>query len=121
MGRSLRQGPGWRVGWNPSAEVYAALVGDDHWAFELTAAELADLRRLGDQLVSSLQAIAPELMEEESIELEAESDRLWVGLEGNVQAYQFRLILHQERCVEGSWESHAVPAFLQALAEIALP
>jgi hypothetical protein len=121
MDRSLRQGPGWRLGWNPKAEVYQALVGDDHWALELTGPELADLRRLADQLVSNLQAIAPELMEEESIELEAESDRLWVSLEGNVQTYQLRLILHQDRCAEGRWESHAVPAFLQALAEIAHP
>ncbi|NJM49249.1 MAG: DUF1818 family protein [Alkalinema sp. RU_4_3] len=120
MGRLLSQGPGWRVGYNPSAEVYSALVGDDHWAFELTAAELADLRRLANQLVSSLQAIAPELMAEETIELEAESDRLWVSIEGTVQTYQLRLILQQARCAEGSWESHAIPDFLQALSEIAI-
>jgi hypothetical protein len=118
MGRSLRQGPGWRVGWNPEAEVYQALVGDDHWAVELTSHELADLRRLSNQLVSSLQSIADELMEEESIELEAESEHIWVALEGLANRYSLRFILLGDRGSEGGWNEAATAGVLQALAGI---
>jgi hypothetical protein len=119
MGRSLRQGPGWRIGWNPEAKVYQALVGDDHWAVELTFNEFADLRRLADQLVSSLQAIAEELMAEESIELEAESEHIWVALEGSADRYSLRFILLGDRGSEGGWSETATAGFLQALAGIA--
>ncbi len=118
MSRSLLQGPGWRVGWNPKAEVYQGLVGDDHWALELTGVELADLRRLAAQLVSSLQAIAPELMAEESIELEAESEHIWVALEGFASSYGLRFIVLGDRGSEGGWSETATPGFLQALAGI---
>jgi hypothetical protein len=119
MGRSLLQGPGWRLGWNPEAKVYQALVGDDHWAVELTFNEFADLRRLSDQLVSNLQSISGELMEEETIELEAESEHIWVALEGLVDRYSLRFILLGNRGSEGSWNETATAGFLQALAGIA--
>jgi hypothetical protein len=118
MGRSLLQGKGWRLGWNPEAEVYQALVGDDHWAVELTFNEFADLRRLSNQLVSNLQAIADELMEEESIELEAETEHIWVALEGLVDRYSLRFILLGDRGSEGGWNEAATAGFLKALAGI---
>jgi Domain of unknown function (DUF1818) len=120
MRRSLLQGPGWRLGWNPEAKVYSGLVGDDHWAVELTFNEFADLRRLSNQLVSNLQAIADELMEEESIELEAESEHIWVALEGFATSYSLRFILLGDRGSEGGWSETATPGFLQALAGIEL-
>jgi hypothetical protein len=116
MGRSLLQGPGWRLGWNPEAEVYQALVGDDHWAVELSSNEFADLRRLSDQLVSNLQAIADELMDEETIELEAESEHIWVALEGLTDRYSLRFILLGDRGSEGGWNETATAGFLQAMA-----
>jgi hypothetical protein len=119
MRRSLLQGPGWRIGWNPEAEVYQGLVGDDHWAVELTFNEFADLRRLSNQLVSSLQSIADELMDEETIELEAESEHIWVALEGSANRHSLRFILLGDRGSEGGWNDTATAGFLQALAGIA--
>jgi hypothetical protein len=115
MRRSLLQGKGWRIGWNPEAKVYQGLVGDDHWAVELTFKEFADLRRLADQLVSNLQAIADELMEEEIIELEAESEYIWVALEGFADRYSLRFILLGDRGSEGGWSETATTEFLQAM------
>ncbi|MCS6814475.1 MAG: DUF1818 family protein, partial [Cyanobacteria bacterium] len=44
--RLLQTGAGWRIGWDPSAPVFTGLIGGDHWAIELTDAELHDFCRL---------------------------------------------------------------------------
>lgn len=120
MQRQILQGPGWRLGWNPEATVYQGLAGDEHWAVELTLTELRDLHRLSQQLLASLKAIAEELMPEETIELEAESEHIWVALEGFADRYCLRFILLGDRGSEGSWSETATPELLQALAGLAL-
>jgi hypothetical protein len=112
--RLLKQGTGWRLGWNPEAEIYKGLVGGDNWAIELTEAELDDFCRLLEQLAQTMQSMQVELMEEERIACEAESDRLWIEVEGYPHAYSLRLILNQGRCCEGNWSEEAVPELRQA-------
>ena len=56
MQKVLKSGAGWRVGWN-LASAYQGLVGGDDWAFELTAAELADFCRLLGQLVANMRSM----------------------------------------------------------------
>jgi hypothetical protein len=116
--RVLKSGLGWRVGWNPDAEIFQGLVGTEDWAIELTESELNDLCRLAEQLATTMQAMALELMDEEAITLEAESDRIWLQVEGVPQHYDLRLILNQQRKVEGYWPASAVPEFLRALAAV---
>ncbi|MEC4817056.1 MAG: DUF1818 family protein [Scytonema sp. PMC 1069.18] len=114
MERVLKSGLGWRIGWNPAAPEFKGLVGTDDWAIELTEAELNDFCRLLLQLADNMRLIADELMEEEKIACEAESDLLWMEIEGYPHAYSLRFILNTRRCAEGKWEASSVPGLLQA-------
>lgn len=114
MERVLKSGTGWRIGWNPNAPKFKGLVGTDDWAIELTEAELNDFCRLLSQLADTIKQLATELMDEEKIACEAESDLLWMEVEGYPHEYSLRLILNTERCVEGKWNASAVPGLLQA-------
>lgn len=115
MARQLKSGMGWRLGWNPDAEVFQGLVGTDDWAVELTEAELMDFCRLALQLAETMQAMQQELMEEERISCEAESDLIWLEAEGFPHAYRLRLILLTGRRTEAEWTETAVPGLLQAV------
>lgn len=112
--RLLKQGSGWRLGWNPDAPVYRGLVGSDDWAFELTEAELSDFCRLLEQLAQMMDSMASELMDEERIACEVESDRLWLEAEGYPHAYEVRLILNSGRQCEGNWQPAVVPSLVEA-------
>ncbi|MBD2328571.1 DUF1818 family protein [Alkalinema sp. FACHB-956] len=115
MSRVMKSGSGWRVGWDPAALEFPALVGTEDWAIELTAAEFEDLCQLAGQLDGAMQAIAAELMDEETIACELETDRLWLEAEGFPHSYSLRCILNTGRRVEGFWPCGVVAEFLQAL------
>lgn len=118
--RILKAGAGWRLGWHPSAAEFPGLVGSDDWAVELTAAELEDFCRLLDRLVDSVRAIAGELMPDEKIACEVESDRLWLGAEGYADAFGVRFVLLSGRGAEGGWPPDAVGELVQAARTIGL-
>ncbi len=115
MERLVKTGSGWRIGWNPEAEKYKGLVGTDDWAIELTNAELNDFCRLLTQLAETIEAMTEELMDEERIACEAESDLLWLEVEGYPHSYSLRLILNQERRCEGNWIEGAAKELTQAI------
>lgn len=112
--RLFKSGIGWRIGWNPQADTYQGLVGGDNWAIELTEAELHDFCRLLEQLSETMNQMAQELMDEERIACEAESDLLWMEVEGYPNDYSLRLILNQGRRCEGNWSKAVVSELLQA-------
>ncbi|MEG4207771.1 DUF1818 family protein [Microcoleus sp. Pol7_A1] len=112
--RVIKTGSGWRLGWNPEAEEFQGLVAGDGWAIELTEAELNDFCRLLGQLAGTMSHMASELMDEEKIAIEAESDLLWVQVEGYPEAYSVQLILNAGRRCEGFWPAAAVPSLVQA-------
>ncbi|MBD2694993.1 DUF1818 family protein [Anabaena catenula] len=114
MQRVIKSGTGWRIGWNPDAAEFKGLVGTDDWALELTEAELNDFCRLLAKLADTIKHLATELMDEEKIACEAESDLLWMEVEGYAHAYSLRFILNTGRCVEGKWDAAAVPGLVQA-------
>jgi Domain of unknown function (DUF1818) len=114
MDRLIKSGSGWRIGWNPNASEYKGLIGGDNWSIELTEAELNDFCRLLAQLAATISQMASELMDEEKIACEAESDLLWMEVEGYPSAYNLRFILNSGRRGEGSWGAQAVPPLLQA-------
>lgn len=115
MVKRLQQGDGWRLGVNPHALDYPGLVGTDTWSLELTNREWQDFCRLALQLAETMTAIASELMDEERISCEAESETLWIEIEGVPTAYTLRLILLTGRRAEGEWSSSAVPELLNAI------
>jgi hypothetical protein len=110
----IKSGAGWRIGWNPHAPEFKGLIGTDHWAIELTEAELNDFCRLLAQLADTMEHQANELMDQEKIACEAESDLLWMEVEGYAHSYGLRFILNTGRGVEGEWDAAAVPELLQA-------
>lgn len=112
--RLLKQGKGWRMGWNPQSPIYKGLVGSEDWAIELTEAELNDFCRLLNQLAQTMEQMKEQLMDCERIACEAESDLLWMEVEGFPHAYSLRLILHQGRCFEGNWPAEVVGDLIKA-------
>jgi hypothetical protein len=114
MTQVIKSGTGWRLGWNPDFTEFQGLVGGDDWAFELTSTELEDFCRLLLQLAHTMQQMASELMDEEQLHCEAESDLLWLEAAGYPQRYSVRLILHAGRRSEGFWPETAVPDLVQA-------
>lgn len=118
MEKILKEGDGWRIGRNPMAETYRGLIGGRDWAIELTEEEWNDLRRLFKQVSGAMVAIAEELVEEERIACEAESDRLWLEAEGFPNAYSLRLLVHGGRRCEGYWSAEAVPELLRAIEQL---
>ncbi len=103
MTRLLKKGHNWRVGWDSQAKKYQGLVGSDDWAIELTIAEFQDFNRLLHQLVTTMTAMKAELMEQERIACEAESELLWLEVEGYPENYTLRLIVSSDRRCEGNW------------------
>jgi Domain of unknown function (DUF1818) len=114
MNRVIKSGIGWRIGWNPSAPIFKGLLGTENWAVELTEAELDDFCRLSAQLANTMQQLASELMDEEKIACEAESDLICVEVEGYPHEYSLRFILNSGRSVEGEFAATAVGGLLQA-------
>jgi hypothetical protein len=114
MSRQLKSGDGWRLGWNPDATEFCGLVGGEHWAIELTQAELDDFCRLVHQLDGTMHQMAEELMAEERICCEVESDLIWLEAEGFPQQYELRLMVLSGRRGEGSWDAGAVPELMRA-------
>ncbi|NEO33051.1 MAG: DUF1818 family protein [Symploca sp. SIO3C6] len=113
MERIIKDGSGWRLGWDSQASEYQGLVAGDGWAIELTEAELDDFCRLLSQLAQTMSEMATELMDEEKITCEAESNLLWMEVEGYPEEYSLRFILNTGRCCEGSWPAPAVKSLLQ--------
>lgn len=119
MERITKSGDGWRVGWHPhSAKKYQGLVGAEDWAFELTLEELKDFYRLLSQLVDTMNQMTEELMDEEKISCEAETDLLWMEVTGYSHSYTLRLIINSNRACEGNWSPGIAPQLLKAFDSI---
>jgi len=114
MSRQIKNGDGWRIGWDPDAADYCGLVGGEEWSLELTAAELDDFCRFVVQLADSISQIAAELMSDEKVSCEIESPLLWLEAEGYAHAYSLRMMLLTGRRGEGAWAESAVAGLIQA-------
>lgn len=112
--RLLKQGKGWRIGWDAQGNLYKGLVGSEDWAIELSEAELNDFCRLLNQLAQTMEEMKDHLMDCERIACEAESDLLWMEVEGFPTVYSLRLILHQGRRFEGNWSAEVVKDLIAA-------
>ncbi|MDA0266264.1 MAG: DUF1818 family protein [Cyanobacteria bacterium] len=115
MGRYLKAGKGWRLGWNPDAPLFKGLIGGDDWAIEMTATEFQDFCRLAPQLAETMATMAADLMDAERLTCEAESETLWLEVEGYPHAFELRVLLLTGRQAEGGWPATVVSELLQAL------
>lgn len=120
MEKIIKSGDGWRLGWRPATPDYPGLVGSDDWALELTAMEMADFCRLVQQLSNTMFQLQDELMPEEKIDCEAESELLWLQVSGYPDNYSLRLLLSSGRKAEGNWSVAAVPALIIATSTLSL-
>ncbi|WP_071517789.1 DUF1818 family protein [Geitlerinema sp. PCC 9228] len=116
----LKSGNGWRLGWDPDAGEFTGLLGNDTWAMELTAAELEDFCQLLEKLATTMEQMAEELMDEERIACEAQSDRMWMQVEGFPHAYSLQVILTTGRRCEGYWEAEAIAHLLAAARSLSV-
>ena len=117
--RQLKSGAGWRLGWDAEAS-FAGLVGTENWAVELTAAELEDYGRLLLELAATMATMQAELMSEERISCEAESDLVWLEVEGWPHRYRLRLLILSGRRAEAEWDEAATAELLQAIQTLKL-
>lgn len=115
--RVLKKGKGWRIGWNPDAKTYKGLVGAEEWAIELTETEFNDFCRLLLQLQETMTVMAQELVAEERIACEAESEAIWLEVEGYPHQFSLRLILQTGRCGEGNWTADAVTELISTIEQ----
>ena len=118
--RFIKEGDGWRLGWNPAAIRYCGLLAGRGWAVELTKSEFETFCRLALDLRKTIGAIAAELMDEEQLTCEAEADDLWLEAEGLPDAYSLRFILSSGRRCEGEWDATSAQQITQAIHHLTL-
>ena len=63
----------------------------------------------------NMRSIQAELMDEESIACEAESELIWMQVAGLPSKYNLRLILNTGRSCEGNWAAEVVPDLVAAV------
>jgi hypothetical protein len=118
VSRQLKQGQGWRLGWQPQPQVeipFSALVGGEDWALELTEGEWQDFRRLFLELAAMVEQIATELMPEETITCESRSDLVWMEVCGYPKSFEVSFILLTGRRGEGHWPAPVVPELIRVM------
>ena len=114
----IQKGQGWRLGWNPDAEEYKALMGGEEWSVELTATEFNLFCQSVQQLSETMKSLVTKLMEEEMVSCELETEYLWMEVEGFPDAFRLSFILNQGRRVEGGWSASITSELIKGLARI---
>jgi len=122
------EGEGWRLRLDPQRQPFSVLIGGRDWAAELSPDEARQLQAGVRTLVEQLEAIAPQLMPDETIELEQASGGLWLQLSGLPGRWSLRFVLEHQpgsspggRGVEGAWDPAASAALAAALQALPLP
>ncbi len=115
MIRKVLEGEGWRLGWNPNADSFCGLLAGQSWALEMAAREFKDFCRLVRELDSTMSAMAEQLMDEERLTCEQETETIWLEAEGFPTRYGLRFILLTGRKCEGEWPADVVPQLITAL------
>ncbi len=117
MTRQVLAGDGWRLGWNPNADQFKGLVAGKGWALELTAAEFKDFCRIAQELGAAMKSMGEQLMDEERVSCEQETEAIWLEAEGFPTSYGLRLILLTGRRGEGEWPASVVPILIETLRQ----
>lgn len=116
--RQLKEGKGWRLGWQPTTTTFSGLVGTNDWAVELTTSEFSDFRRLLVQLIETFEQMSDELMDAETLTCEASSDLVWLEISGYPQQFALNFILLSGRRVEGYWPVSSTAELVGAIQTI---
>jgi hypothetical protein len=116
--QKLRKGQDWRLGWRPEAEGFCGLVGGNTWAIELTCDEFTEFCHLFTQLIETMATMASELMDEEAIAIDLQTERIWMLAQGYPQDYAIRFVLLTGRRGEGEWSGGAIAELGEAIQRI---
>jgi len=127
----VHEGEGWRLVVDPLRQPFPVLIGGEHWASELAAAEALSLQEGVRRLLEQHRGLTDQLLEEEALTLELEvalaaeaglagAPGLWLELEGDRQHWSLRFVLTPaagRRALEGGWPPAASAAFAAALLQ----
>ena len=114
-----KEGPGWRIIRDSSRENFSTLVGGESWAIELNQSEWETLVKVVIDLSDQYKKTKDQLMDEEDITLEMESNP-WLGiLKGDKNGWKLKLILDPRdslsRSAEFSWPRSVTSNLLNAM------
>ena len=102
-----KEGPGWRLIRDSSRENFSTLIGGESWAIELNQFEWKTLVKVVIDLSDQYKNIKEQLMCDEDITLELESDPWLAILKGDQNGWKLKLILDSSdslnRGAEVSW------------------
>ena len=120
----IQEGPGWRLIVEPLKQTFPVLIGGENWGAEWRLEEASVLKDAVGRLRAQLEALADQLMAEESIALELElplpEGSFWAELVGDRETWQLRFVLtpgSDVRGLEGSWNAEASVALATALEQ----
>ena len=114
-----KEGPGWRIIRDSTRENFSILIGGDSWAIELNESEWKSLVKVVIDLSDQYKNIKDQLMGDEDITLELESNP-WVAiLKGDQQGWNLKLILDSSdsfhRGAEVYWPRNVTFHLVQAM------
>ena len=102
-----KEGPGWRLIRDSSRDNFSTLIGGESWAIELNQFEWKTLVKVVIDLSDQYKNIKDQLMGDEDITLELESDPWLAILKGDQKGWKLKLILDSSdslnRGAEVSW------------------
>ena len=102
-----KEGPGWRLIRDSSRDNFSTLIGGESWAIELNQFEWKTLVKVVIDLSDQYKNIKDQLMGDEDITLELESDPWLAILKGDQNGWKLKLILVSSdslnRGAEVSW------------------
>ena len=102
-----KEGPGWRLIRDSSRENFSTLIGGESWAIELNQFEWKTLVKVVIDLSDQYKNIKDQLMGDEDITIELESDPWLAILKGDQNGWKLKLILDSSdslnRGAEVSW------------------
>ena len=102
-----KEGPGWRIIRDSARGNFSTLIGGESWAIELTQSEWESLVKVVIDLSNQYHNIKDQLMGEEDITLELESNPWLAILKGDQYGWTLKLILDStdsfNRAAEVSW------------------
>ena len=88
-----KEGQGWRIIRDSSRGQFSTLIGGESWAIELTQCEWESLVKVVIDLSNQYQNIKDQLMGDEDITLELESNPWLAILKGDQHGWTIKLIL----------------------------
>ena len=89
-----KEGQGWRIIRDSSRTNFSTLIGGESWAIELNQHEWDTLVKAVNNLSDQYQDIKVQLMDEEDITLEMESNPWLAILKGDKHGWNLKLILN---------------------------